>query len=207
MIEKELFGNGKDFLNGGIDELHAPRSAFDKAAGGTLLLDEIGDLSTSHQVKLLDILDGLQAGSFGVTTPKGPDVRLLAVSSVNLFEAAAAGSFRKDLLNRLSTLLIHAPSVRQRKDDIPFLIGHFLDQACREQGRKAQLSAQVLKKLCEYDWPGNIAEIKNTVIRLVSMADGEQIEAEDLASILDPKPAAGSGSDKPGRNFRMVSPG
>jgi len=194
LLEKELFGSGKDFLNGGIDELHAPRSAFDKAAGGTLLLDEAGDLSTAHQVKLLDILDRLQAGSFGVARPKGPDVRLVTVSSVNLFEAAATGSFRKDLLNRLSTLLIHVPSVRERKDDIPFLIGHFLEHASSEQGRKAHLSAQVLKKLCEYDWPGNIAEIKNTVIRLVSMADSAEIEAEDLASILDPKPATGSGA-------------
>ncbi len=194
LLEKELFGNGKDFLNGGIDELHAPRSAFDKAAGGTLLLDEAEDLSTTHQVKMLDILDRLQAGSFGASRAKGADVRLVTVSSVSLFEAAATGSFRKDLLNRLSTLLIHVPSVRERKDDIPFLIGHFLEHACREQGRKAQLSSQVLKKLCEYDWPGNIAEIRNTVIRLVSMADGPQIEAEDLASILDPKPAAGSGA-------------
>jgi Nif-specific regulatory protein len=193
LLEKELFGNGKEFLSGGIDELHPPRSAFDKAAGGTLLLDEVGDLSAAHQVKMLDFLDRLQAGSFGVTRPKGADVRLVTVSSVNLFEAAATGSFRKDLLNRLSTLLIHVPSVRDRKDDIPFLIGYFLDNASREQGRKSQLSAQVLKKLCEYDWPGNIAEIKNTVIRLVSMADDPEIEGGDLASILDPKPAKGSG--------------
>ena len=143
---------------------------------------------------MLDILDRLQAGSFGASRARGTDVRLVTVSSVSLFEAAATGSFRKDLLNRLGTLLIHVPSVRERKDDIPFLIGHFLEHACREQGRKAQLSSQVLKKLCEYDWPGNISEIKNTVIRLVSMADGPQIEAEDLASILDPKSAAGSGA-------------
>ncbi len=193
LLEKELFGNGQAFHNGYIDELHAPRNAFDKAAGGTLLVDEAGDLSTAHQVKLLDFLDRLQAGSFGITRPKGVDVRLVTVSSVNLFEAAASGSFRKDLLNRLGTLLIHVPSVRERKDDIPFFIGHFFEHACREQGRKAQLSARVLKKLCEYDWPGNIAEIKNTVIRMVSMAAGPEIEAEDLASILDPKPAAASG--------------
>src|SRR5208283_31927 len=177
---------------GGIDELHAPRSAFDKAAGGTLLLDEAGDLSTAHQVKLLDILDRLQAGSFGVARPKGPDVRLVTVSSVNLFEAAATGSFRKDLFNRLSTLLIHVPSIRERKDDIAFLIRHFLADACREQGRKIQLGAQVLRELCDHDWPGNIAEIKNTVIRLVIMADGAEIEVEDLASIFDPKRIANS---------------
>ncbi|HIJ76863.1 MAG TPA: sigma 54-interacting transcriptional regulator [Deltaproteobacteria bacterium] len=194
LLDKELFGSGKDFLNGGIDELHSAPSAFDKAAGGTLLLDEVGDLSTAHQVKMLDILDRLQAGSFGISRPRGADVRLVAISSVNLLEAAATGSFRKDLLNRLSTLLIHVPSVRERKDDIPFLIGYFVDHACREQGRKVQLSAQVLKKLCEYDWPGNIAEIKNTVIRMVSMAAGAEIEAEGLASILEPAPATAPGA-------------
>jgi len=194
LLDKELFGSGKDFLNGGIDELHSAPSAFDKAAGGTLLLDEVGDLSTAHQVKMLDILDRLQAGSFGISRPRGADVRLVAISSVNLLEAAATGSFRKDLLNRLGTLLIHVPSVRERKDDIPFLIGYFLEHACKEQGRKAQLSAQVLKKLCEYDWPGNIAEIKNTVIRMVSMAAGAEIEAEGLASILEPAPATAPGA-------------
>ncbi len=95
VLEKELFGNGKGFLNGGIDQLHAPRGAFDKAAGGTLLLDEIGDLSAAHQVKLLDILERLQAGSFGITRPKGADVRLVAVSSVDLSEAAATGLLQK----------------------------------------------------------------------------------------------------------------
>lgn len=185
LLDKELFGNGNGFLSDGIEESHARRGAFAKAAGGTLMLDEIGDLSPSHQVKLLDILDRLQAGSFGITRPRCADVRLVAVSSANLAEAAAAGSFRKDLLNRLGTLLIHVPPIRERKEDIPLLIGHFLAQARREQGRKAQLSPKVLEKLCEHDWPGNMAEIKNTVIRLVIMAEGPEIGAGDLVSILD----------------------
>jgi Nif-specific regulatory protein len=191
LLEKELFGNGNGFLNGGIDEHHAPRTVFDKASGGTLVLDEIGDLSPAHQVKLLDILDRLQVGGFGIARPKGTDVRLVAVSSANLSETA---SFRKDLLNRLGALVIHVPSMRERKEDIPLLIGHFLAHGCREQGRKVQLSAYVLKKLCEHEWSGNIAEIKNTVIRLVIMADGAEIEAEDLASVLDPKRTASSGA-------------
>ncbi len=194
LLEKELFGSGNGFLNGGIDELHTPRGALEKAAGGTLLLDEIGELSTSHQIKLLDALDGLQSGGFGIPRSKGADVRLVAASSVNLSEAAATGHFRKDLLNRLSTLLIHLPSIQERKDDIVTLIRHFLADACREQGKKIQLSAQVLRKLCEHDWPGNIAEIKNTVIRLVIMADGAEIDSEDLESVFDPKRMANSGA-------------
>ena len=194
LLEKELFGSGKGFLNGAIEDLHAGRSAFDRAAGGTLLIDEIGELSTSQQIKLLDILDGLQSGSFGTPRSRGADVRLVAVASVNLSEAAAAGFFRKDLLNRLSTLLIHVPSIKERKEDIPFLIGHFLADACREQGRKVEPGAGVLKELCEHDWPGNLAEIRNAVIRLVIMADGAEIGAEDLAAIFDPKSAANSGA-------------
>ena len=172
LLEKDLFGNGNGFHDGGMDELHPPRGAFEKAAGGTLLLDEIMDLSPAHQVKLLDILDRLQVGSFGATRPKGADVRLVAISSTDPSIAAAAGSFRKDLVSRLGTLLIHVPPVRERKDDIPTLIGHFLAQACREQGRKVQLSANVLSALCKHDWPGNIAEIKNTVTRLVIITGG-----------------------------------
>ena len=187
LLEKELFGNGNDFHSAGMDELHAPRGAFEKAAGGTLLLDEISDLSPAHQVKLLDILERLQEGGSGITRTRGAAVRLVAVSSVDLSEASAAGSFRKDLLNRLGTLVIHVPPIRARKDDILLLIRHFLAHACGEHGRKVQLSANVLKKLCEYNWPGNIAEIKNMVTRLVIMAEGSEIEAEDLAPILDPK--------------------
>ena len=194
LLEKELFGGGNGFLSGGMDDLHPARGAFERAAGGTLLLDEIGELSSSHQIKLLESLDRLQSGSFGISRSKTADVRLVAASSVNLSEAAATGSFRKDLFNRLSTLLIHVPSIMERKDDIAFLIRHFLADACREQGRKIQLGAQVLKELCEHDWPGNIAEIKNTVIRLVIMAEGAEIEAEDLASIFDPKRIASSGA-------------
>jgi len=189
LLEKELFGNGDGFLNGGIDEHHVPRTAFERASGGTLFLDEIGDLSHVQQVKLLDILDRLQVGSFSITRPKWADVRLVAASSVDLSDAAL---FRKDLLNMLGTLVIRVPSVRERKEDIPLLIGHFLAHACREQGRKVQLSPYVFKELCQYDWPGNIAEIRNTVIRLVIMAEGAEIEAEDLASMLNPKRTASS---------------
>lgn len=191
LLETELFGSGTGFHNGGMDE--PSRGAFDRAAGGTLLLDEAGDLSAAHQVKLLDFLDKLQAGGFGTTKPKGAAVRLIAVSSGSLSDAAAAGSFRKDLLSRLSTLPIHVPSIRDRKEDIPLLIGHFLEDACREQGRTTQLSPHAFKKLCEYDWPGNLAEMKNALIRLVIMAEGEEIEPGDLASIFDPNRAAGYG--------------
>lgn len=190
LLEKELFGNGNGngFLTGsiGIDEHQAARGAFEGAAGGTLMLDEIGDLSTAHQVKLLDMLDNVQAGSFAAGKPKGAEVRIIAVSSTDLFDAAAAGSFRQDLLNRLSTLLVHVPSIRERKSDVPLFIEHFLAQARRELGRETQLNGQVLKKLREREWPGNMAEMKNTVFRLVATADGSGDETEDFTPMLDP---------------------
>jgi len=191
LLGKDLFGSEKGFLNSGGEDR---ATAFDRAAGGTMLLDDIGDLPVPHQTKLLDILDSLHPMEVGVKRPKGMDVRLIAVAGVDIFDAASKGSFRKDLLKRLGTLVIHVPSISERKEDIPFLLRHFLASACREQGRKVQLSGRVFKMLCEHDWPGNIAEIKNTMIRLVIMADGSEIEADDLASIFDPKRSGNAGS-------------
>ena len=199
-----MFGSEKGFLNGGMEELHAA-TAFDRAAGGTLLLDEVGELSAPHQIKLLDILDSLQ--SMGVWHPRGRRGWMSGLSPLRAWTFSRrrpTGSFRKDLLNRLGTLLIHVPSIRERKEDIPFLIRHFLASACREQGRKVQLSGKVFKKLCEHDWPGNIAEIKNTVIRLVIMADGAEIEAEDLASDIRPEATGRSRCNRAGGNSRLV---
>jgi Nif-specific regulatory protein len=183
LLERDLFGPEK-FLNSGANK---SATAFDSAAGGTVLLDDISDLSTPHQVKLLDVLDSLHPMGAGAAGPKGINVRLIAAARADLFEAVSTGSFRKDLLNRLGTLLIHVPSIQERKEDIPFLIRHFLANACRERGRKVQLSGRVFKSLCEHDWPGNISEIKNAIIRLVIMTDGPEIQAEDLAPIFDPK--------------------
>jgi Nif-specific regulatory protein len=192
LLENDLFGSSaKSFLN---DRLDCGLTAFDRAAGGTLLLDEVGELTVPHQIKLLDMLDRVRPAGSAATRPKGLDVRLVATAGVDLLEAVSAGSFRKDLLNRLGTLLIHVPSIRERKEDIPFLIKHFLDSVCMEQGKKVHLSRKVMKELTEHDWPGNMAEIKNTVIRLVIMADGAEVEPADLAAVLDPKRSANSGS-------------
>ena len=207
LLEKELFGSGDSFLNRGMEELHAPvqsvrrRGAFERAVGGTLLLDEVGDLSIAHQAKLLDMLEGMQGGSFGSTGPKSMDVRIVSVACADL-SADRPIPFRQDLLNRLSTLRIHVPPVRERKEDIPLLIGHFMEREYTKQGRKTQMSPRVLKMLCEYAWPGNIAEIKNAAIRLAIMAEGPEIEPADIDSVLrgpgvaSPEPA-GAGTITP----------
>ncbi len=191
LLEKDLFGSSaKSFLD---DRLGDGLSAFDRAAGGSLLLDEVGELSIHHQIKLLDMVDKLRPARGGAATrPKGLDVRLITTAGLGLPEAVANGSFRKDLQNQLGTLLIHVPSIRERREDIPFLIKHFLDSVCMEQGKKVHFGRRVLKELIEHDWPGNMAEIKNTVIRLVIMADGAEVEPGDLASVFDPNRVAPS---------------
>ncbi|MGC8490386.1 MAG: sigma 54-interacting transcriptional regulator [Syntrophobacteraceae bacterium] len=186
VLEKELFGHTDDFLQAGMTEPPGalpparPQGAFERAAGGTLLLDEVGDLSPAHQVRLLDTLDGLWNEGLGA---EGATTRIVSVSGADLL-TAHTHAFRKDLFGRLGTLRIHIPPVRDRKEDIPGLIEHFLSCERRKEGRKTQMSPRALEKLCEHDWPGNIAEIRNTVIRLVVMAGGEQIEAGEVESVL-----------------------
>ncbi|MDR3556029.1 MAG: sigma 54-interacting transcriptional regulator [Syntrophobacteraceae bacterium] len=207
LLEKELFSGGNGYLKSGLEEPHGSlqparrEGAFERAAGGTLLLDEVGDLSAAHQAKLLDILEGLQTGGFAVAGPKGADVRLVSVSGADL-SGMRKNTFRKDLLNRLGTLRIHVPPIRERKEDIPFLIEFFMTHECRKQGKKTQLGPRVLKRLCEHDWPGNIAEIKNTVIRLAIMAEGPQIEAGDIESLLRGE----AGHRAPANGVESVSP-
>ena len=202
LLEKELFGSSaKSFLS---DRLDCGLTAFDRSAGGTLLLDEVGELSIHHQIKLLDMLDRVRPNGGAAARPKGLDVRLIAAAGADLPEAASKGSFRKDLMNRLGTLLIRVPSIRERKEDLPFLIKHFLDSICMEQGKKVHLSRKVFKDLIEHDWPGNMDEIKNTVIRLVIMADGAEVEPGDLASVFDPKRAAHSAPNGIGGDLHPV---
>jgi Nif-specific regulatory protein len=193
LLKRELFGSEDGFLSGDID-LYAP-SAFQRAAGGTLALIDIGDLSAALQVELLDFLERVQTGFFGAASLGRTDVRLIAVSSVDLFEAARKGVFMRDLLNRLGALAVNVPSLRERKEDVPFFIRHFFDLACRELGRKTQLSSQAFKKLCEYDWPGNLEEIRNSVFRLAAMAEGAEVEAEDFTPALEQKAQAGFGAE------------
>ncbi len=196
LLEQELFSGESGFLRNGLEELHGHLQpgrrpgAFERAAGGALLLDEVGELSATHQAKLLDLLDGLQTGGFG---PKEADVRLLSVSGPQLF--ARTSAFRKDLLGRLGTLRIHVPPIRERKEDIPFLVEHFLADECRKQGKKARFAPLVLKRLCKHDWPGNIAEMKNTVIRLAIMAEGPEIEVRELDAVLRNEQPPGPASE------------
>jgi Nif-specific regulatory protein len=187
LLDRELFGNPASFPGGPESRL----SLFERASGGTLYLDEVGDLSSSHQIKILEFLEQPESSKFGGPS-QCPDVRFIVATSVNLSEAVGRGVFRKDLLHKLNVLPIHVPPLRERKEDIPLLIAHFLERACREHGLEPRITAQALKRLSEYEWPGNLHEMRNSIIRLVIMANGGEIKVEDLPIVFSSAYSVGS---------------
>ena len=182
LLEEELFGNGNNYLH---EETAGKQTLFEKARGGTLFLNGVDELSLPLQAKMVEFIERSESADFRMSRTKGGDIRLLASTSINISEAAARGFFRRDLLDKLNVLLIPVPPLRERKEDIPFLIKRFLDEACEEHGRKLRPSNHTLKKLTEYDWPGNIAEMRKAIIRLVIMAEGAEIRADDTFAVLE----------------------
>lgn len=178
LLEHELFPGGA----GSFPATPSPRpTKLEEAEGGTVFLEEVADLSIPHQIKLLEFLEQAESRRFGGPSgPKRADVRMIAATSADLAEAAASGSFRKDLLGKLNTFPIRVPPLRERREDIPLLIRYFLDRACREYGQRLRLGSQAMKRLSEYDWPGNLHEIRNATARLVIGAEGPEIGPEDL---------------------------
>jgi Nif-specific regulatory protein len=176
ILDQELFG-GKEALHG------EKKTLFEKAKGGSLFVEEVGDLSLPLQAKMVEFIERSGSADFKVTGKRGANIRLIASTSRNLSDAVARGGFRRDLLDMLSVLLIEVPTIRERKEDVPFLIKRFLDEACEEHEKKLRLDTKALNKLCEYEWPGNIAQLRKTIIRLAIMAEGTEIKEEDIASI------------------------
>jgi two-component system response regulator AtoC len=178
LIESELFGHKR----GAFTDAHADRPGlFAEAEGGTLLLDEIGELPLQLQVKLLRTLQEGTVRRLGDTKDVHINVRIIAATVRNLEVEARAGRFREDLFYRLNVLPIHLPPLRDRPEDIPLLIGHFIERCNGRLGTKIQgLSHQAEKLLVSYAWPGNVRELENTIERAMVLADGDQITVEDL---------------------------
>ncbi len=188
LIESELFGHEKGAFSGAIS---MKRGQFEQADGGTLFLDEIGDMSLSTQAKVLRVLQEQQFTRVGGTRVLKVDVRVLAASNKDLPKEIEKGTFREDLFYRLNVVPIEVPPLRERREDIPLLVRHFMHLNAEEQGLKAkQVSPEAMDLLMQYEWPGNIRELRNLIERLLIMVPGHVIEASHVAMSLHPRPAA-----------------
>ncbi len=192
LIESELFGHAKGAFTGA----HAMKKGLAEEAGsGTLFLDEIGELPGAMQVKLLRFLQEEEIRRVGETKPLKVDCRVVAATSRDLQAEVKAGRFREDLFFRLNVLPIHLPPLRERAEDIPSLVEHFLRTfSSRMSSPVTAISPETMKALTEYRWPGNVRELENTIERAVVMASGSTLELGDLPDKLrkpaTPEPAA-----------------
>ncbi|MDZ7290243.1 MAG: sigma-54 dependent transcriptional regulator [candidate division KSB1 bacterium] len=178
LFESELFGHVKGSFTGAYETKHG---RFEIANGGTIFFDEIGNISLNIQAKLLRAIQEREVTRIGSSKPIKVNVRIIAATNRNLAEAVREGKFREDLFYRLSVVPIHLPPLRERKEDIPLLIEHFL-QKYNKKAKKGitSVSAKVKNALMEYDWPGNIRELENTIERAVVLSRGREIEMESL---------------------------
>jgi two-component system nitrogen regulation response regulator NtrX len=171
LIESELFGHVKGAFTSAVKDRAGKFEAADK---GTIFLDEIGDMSLSAQAKVLRVLQESMISRVGADKDIKVDVRVVAATNKDLKAEIAEGRFREDLYHRLAVILIKVPSLNERRDDIPLLISHFTDKIASEQGNaKKKFSKDAVKLLQEYDWTGNIRELRNVVERLIILGGGE----------------------------------
>lgn len=178
LIESELFGHVRGAFTGADRD---KVGLFEAAQHGTLLLDEIGELSPGAQAKLLRALEERSVTPVGATAPRSVDVRVLAATHRNLEEMSAAGAFREDLLYRLKVITVTMPPLRERREDIAALAIHFIAELSKRHGRAPlQLSERARSAMIGYAWPGNVRELRNAIERAVVLAEGEQIEVTDL---------------------------
>jgi DNA-binding NtrC family response regulator len=186
LMESELFGYEKGAFTGANV---AKPGKFEQADTGTVFLDEIGDVPASVQVKLLRILQEREFERLGSNKVKHIDVRVLAATNVDLRAALEQGTFREDLYYRLNVLPINIPPLRDRKEDIPYLAGHFVKKLGKDLGSPVQsISDAAMQRLLEYHWPGNVRELENVLERSMVLANGAVLEAGDVK--LDMAPAA-----------------
>jgi len=178
LLESELFGHERGAFSGAT---HARRGKFEYASGGTLLLDEIGDISPAMQLKLLRVLQEKEIQRVGGNETIQVDVRILATTNRDLETAIAAGTFRSDLYYRLNVVRIQLPPLRERMEDVPLLAEHFLRAFGEKAGRTPLgIERDAMNALTGYAWPGNVRELANVIERAAVMATGDRIAAVDL---------------------------
>ena len=178
LLESELFGHEKGAFTGAAERR---LGRFELAHGGTIFLDEIGDIPHSTQVRLLRVLEEREITRVGGTHPLAVDVRVVAATNAPLRERVERGEFRSDLYFRLNVLRIYLPPLRERKDDIPILVRRFVKQLSAQHDRAFHgISGEALQLLVDYPWPGNVRELRNLVESMVVLAPGHEVGAEDI---------------------------
>ena len=184
LLESELFGH----VRGAFTDAHEDRiGKFELASNGTLLLDEIGDMSLSGQAKLLRVLESKEVVRVGGSTPIRTDTRVIAATNQNLGEMVRSKAFREDLFFRLNVVTLEVPALRERGEDIVLLAEYFLRELSTKARRNVpQLMSSARKRLLAHTWPGNVRELRNLVERLVYLTDGDKVESEDLDFVVPP---------------------
>ena len=175
LMESELFGYEKGAFTGAMK---SKAGLFQAANGGTIFLDEIGELPLEMQAKLLRVLQEREVRPVGSNSAINVDVRVIAATNRDLEAAYRAGTFRKDLYFRLNVVTVHLPSLRERRSDIPMLVHHFLSRYA--PGTNLQVTPAAMKSLLQYEWPGNVRELENCVARAITLGDRQVIDVADL---------------------------
>jgi len=184
LLESELFGHAKGAFTGAIAER---QGLFEEAHEGTLFLDELGDLPVPLQVKLLRALQEGEVRRVGDNASRGVDVRLVAATARDLESDVAEGKFRADLYYRINVVRIHLPALRERSEDVPELVRHFVDRFNRRLGLHVTgVTPAAMRALVEYPWPGNVRELENVVERAMVLTDGPQLAVEQLPTLTMP---------------------
>ena len=177
LIESELFGHEKGAFTSAIKQR---KGKFEQADGGTIFLDEIGDMSLAAQAKVLRALQERKITRVGSDKDINVDARVLAATNKNLLEEIAKGNFREDLYHRLSVIIIHVPTLADRREDIPLLVDHFIRDICTEKGKPVNtITPEAVEALCGMPWTGNIRELHNAVERLLILC-GREITLDDV---------------------------
>ena len=177
LLESELFGHEKGAFTGALQRR---LGRFESADGGTIFLDEIGELPPETQIALLRVLQEREFERVGSSQPISLDVRVIAASNRDLEAAVTAGKFRQDLFYRLNVFPIRMPSLRERNDDIPVLVEYFVERYAKRAGKKiSHIKKNALDLLQAYDWPGNIRELQNVIERAVILCDGGALSVDE----------------------------
>ncbi|MEW5866353.1 MAG: sigma-54 dependent transcriptional regulator [Bacillota bacterium] len=178
LLESELFGHARGAFTGAVS---TKRGLFEEADGGTVFLDEVGDVSLALQAKLLRFLQNREFIRVGETLVRRVDVRVIVATNKDLEEAIERGDFRRDLYYRLNVITVHLPPLRERREDIPLLAKHFARKyAASLLKGPITFSAEAMAALCAYNWPGNVRELENAVERAVVLAEGNELTLEDF---------------------------